>query len=430
MKLINLIMKRMAIILIAILSLWSVLFYLSLKNGIYRIVDSGLQNFANDRISLFLVSDKGQNLAVQDSSGSYSYAVNPIPESYAQANNGTVFKSEREKKAAGNSLWSRSIRVIFQDGQGQYFQLTAWVPTLAQKQLQNSIARWIAILYFILLCSILWLNYRVVEKNMKPLYRLLRWIDGFDIQETPPPLDNPTRITEFQHLNQAVSEQFGRSAGLYVQQKDFVDNAAHELQTPLAVSLNHIEQLLQRPDLNEEQMQEILKVQGTLRRLSRLQKDMLHLSRIENGAYQGREKVDFGQYFRQAAEDLDEIFAGKHIDCQIEEVAPLQVLAHPALCELLVANLLRNAFLHTPPEGRFLVRWDSRGFSIRNTGNKALDKDHIFQRFYKDSRTSSSSGLGLSICQAICHQYHWPLQYGFEEGSHCFSLRVFPQPES
>ena len=159
-------------------------------------------------------------------------------------------------------------------------------------------------------------------------------------------------------------------------------------------------------------------------------KDMLQLSRIENGAYTGLEEVNFVELFNETTHDLNEIFAYKDIRCRLEGESELKASAHPALCQLLVANLCRNAYVHTPQAGTLSIVWGNKDFSVCNTGPKALDSSHIFQRFYKDSSNPSSTGLGLSLCQAICQQYHWPLTYSYKNGEHIFHVALCPQPNS
>ena len=422
MKLIRLIMNRMTLVLALILLLWSVAFYLNLSNRLYYIVDTGLRAFASDRISEFLVSP-GKDSAVQlDTAGIYTYSIASVPETYALANYGVSIRNQSEQSAGVERAQQRNLRAIFKDREDQYYQLSVWMPTVDQEQFRHEALYWVLFLYIFLLCSIIAINYHIVEKNMRPLYHLLQWIDRFDVQKKPESLDNPTRITEFQKLNQAISLQFRRSAQLYVQQKEFVDNAAHEMQTPVAVCLNLAEQFLQRSDLTEGQMQEILKLQSTLRRLSRLQKDMLQLSRIENGAYTGLEEVDFVELFKETTHDLNEIFAYKDIRCRLEGECELIASAHPALCQLLVANLCRNAYVHTPQAGTLRIVWSNKDFRVCNTGTKALDNSRIFQRFYKDSANPGSTGLGLSLCQAICLQYHWQISYAFLDHEHVFHV--------
>ena len=136
------------------------------------------------------------------------------------------------------------------------------------------------------------------------------------------------------------------------------------------------------------------------------------------------------ELFKETTHDLNEIFACKDIRCRLEGESELKASAHPAICQLLLANLCRNAYVHTPQAGTLRIVWGNKDFSICNTGPKALDSSHIFQRFYKDSSNPGSTGLGLSLCQAICQQYQWPITYSYKKGEHIFHVALCPHPNS
>lgn len=86
---------------------------------------------------------------------------------------------------------------------------------------------------------------------MKPLYVLLEWLDNYRLDSHSKPLENPTRVTEFQTLNEAVLRSMERSEALYEQQKLFIGNASHEMQTPLAICRNRLEMLMEDETLTE-----------------------------------------------------------------------------------------------------------------------------------------------------------------------------------
>ena len=83
----------------------------------------------------------------------------------------------------------------------------------------------------------------VFHRNMRPLYGLLHWLDGYVPGQAHAPVPNDTRITEFRRLNEAAQQAVDRADDLFERQKQFIGNASHELQTPLAVLGNRIEWL-------------------------------------------------------------------------------------------------------------------------------------------------------------------------------------------
>ena len=95
---------------------------------------------------------------------------------------------------------------------------------------------------------------------------------------------NDTKVIEFRRLNEAANRYAERAESLFERQKQFIGNASHEMQTPLAICRNRLEMLVDDGSaLTEAQLGEILKVQGTLDYLVRLNRSLLLLSKIENG---------------------------------------------------------------------------------------------------------------------------------------------------
>lgn len=127
---------------------------------------------------------------------------------------------------------------------------------------------------------------------MRPLYALLHWLDNYTPGRHNTPVPNDTNISEFHKLNVAAQEAANRSEELFEQQKQFIGNASHELQTPLAILGNRLEWLLDNTELNETQIEELFKMQRTLGHIVRLNKTLLLLTKIENGQFPESTNID------------------------------------------------------------------------------------------------------------------------------------------
>ena len=99
---------------------------------------------------------------------------------------------------------------------------------------------------------------------MRPLYVLLHWLDGYQTGKRNKPLSNDTQITEFRKLNEAAIRYVERTEQMFEQQKQFIGNAAHEIQTPLAICRNRLEMLMEDDSLSEKQLEELMKTHQTL----------------------------------------------------------------------------------------------------------------------------------------------------------------------
>ena len=419
MRLIGKIMNRMTVVLMATLLAWCLLFYYAIQREMIDEVEDSLELQAEMLMIRYLA---GEEIPPREMGTNNSYAIIPVTEDYAATYPPMSFESK--------DIWvpqrhetepARILRMIFRDNENRPMLLEISTPTFDQDELQLAILIWSIVLYAILLSLVLSINWGVIQSSMKPLYAMLRWLDSFDLKYNNQPMHIETNTTEFHRLIDAANRLVVRVQELYDQQRRFVDNAAHEMQTPLAVCLNRLEELQQRSDLNEEQLADIDRVRQPLRRLNRLHRDMLQLSRIHNGAYTDCEEIKVYPLLRAMQEDFEDIFSHKEIRCLVEGNTELSVKMNPTLADLLLGNLFRNAWLHTPTGGEIRVKLSEDTVVFSNTGKDALDAERIFQRFYHSAATPQSSGLGLSICESVCRQYGFRLDYSFGDGMHHFT---------
>ena len=419
MRLIGKIMNRMTVVLMATLLAWCLLFYYAIQREMIDEVEDSLELQAEMLMIRYLA---GEEIPPREMGTNNSYAIIPVTEDYAATYPPMSFESkdiwvpQRHKTEP-----ARILRMIFRDNENRPMLLEISTPTFDQDELQLAILIWSIVLYAILLSLVLSINWGVIQSSMKPLYAMLRWLDSFDLKYNNQPMHIETNTTEFRRLIDAANRLVVRVQELYDQQRSFVDNAAHEMQTPLAICLNRLEELQQRSDLNEEQLADIDRVRQPLRRLNRLHRDMLQLSRIHNGAYTDCEEIKVYPLLRAMQEDFEDIFSHKEIRCLVEGNTELAVKMNPTLADLLLGNLFRNAWLHTPTGGEIRVKLSEDTVVFSNTGKDALDAERIFQRFYHSAATPQSSGLGLSICESVCRQYGFQLDYSFGDGMHHFT---------
>ncbi|MCR5863149.1 hypothetical protein LRS05_13890 [Flavobacterium sp. J372] len=134
---------------------------------------------------------------------------------------------------------------------------------------------------------------------METFYNILQNLQYYKPGKGNLPETAHTNITEFNHLAQEINDLLYRNEQVYISQKQFIENASHELQTPLAISLNRLELFASNHNLDEQQMQEISKISDSLSRLVRLNKSLLMLSKIENRQFADTEEIDINQLTKQ-----------------------------------------------------------------------------------------------------------------------------------
>ena len=421
MRLLHVTTLRLSAFTTVLLTFWSVFFYFSIMDEVYDEVDDSLEDYAEIIITRKL---RGESLPSRSNGSNNFYYMREISPEYAGSVSHVKYEDKDIKLDYKNEIEpARVLTYIFMHDDGRFFELVVATPNIDKDDLRQAIAYWITFLFVMLLVSIVLVNVWGLYRSMRPLRVLLKWLDHYQLGQENEPLDNKTGILEFHRLNEAVVDSMERSKELYEQQKVFVGNASHEMQTPIAVCQNRIEMLLEDEELGEKQMGELIKVNRTLRQLSRLNKSLLLLCKIENGQYAEDAPQDFGERLRDLLPDYESVYAHKHIATELLVVSPFVMDMDENLVGILLSNLLKNAYVHNVPGGKVKVTVAETGVTIANTGGEvALDAKHIFQRFYHSSQKTSSSGLGLALVEAVCKRYKLQIVYRFEEGMHRFEL--------
>ncbi|MDD4847865.1 MAG: HAMP domain-containing sensor histidine kinase [Bacteroidales bacterium] len=418
MKLIYRITLRLSVIICIILTAWAFFFYYAIMDEVTDEIDDNLEEFSEQIIIKALA---GKTLSVEDNNSNNSYQIRKISAAFAQQHNRIEYSDAMIfVDTKGETEPARILKTVFKNSNGEFFELTVSTPTIEKNDLQQAILYWIIFLYVVLLVIIILINLLIYWSSMKPLYKLLHWLDNYKIGIKNEPLHNDTNITEFRKLNEAALRHTQRIEHDFERQQQFIGNASHELQTPLAVCQNRLEMLINDEHCSESQLMEIAKVQQTLSQMVRINKTLLLLSKIENRQFPENTRINFNQLIQRQLEDLQDIYP--KIQIQHNEQDTLFVEMNESLAQTLISNLLRNAFVHNQPNGNLIINITKNRLSIANTGKQALDSGKIFHRFYQGSNKSGSTGLGLALVDAIAQIYAIKINYAFENEMHYFTL--------
>ncbi len=277
------------------------------------------------------------------------------------------------------------------------------------------------ILLVALLAGLLLLNRWQSKRLWRPFYNTVSQLKKFELDKNPALQLDHTHIREFRDLNNAIIQLTDKSSRVYLQQKEFTENAAHEMQTPLAVFQTRLDLLLQSRGLTEEQALLAQSLAETVQRLSRLNKSLLLLVKIENRQFIETVPVDIATVIEKTLLQFDEQLLQKHIAVQQEREGAFRVNANPALMEILIANLLSNAIRHNQDNGIIRIRVSDNRLLIENTGaSLSFDAAKIFVRFQKDNGNKDSTGLGLAIVKQICDVSGFTVEYACRNNRHAF----------
>jgi signal transduction histidine kinase len=233
-----------------------------------------------------------------------------------------------------------------------------------------------------------------------------------------------TDIKEFNDLNNSLNQMAGKIHTDYVSMKEFTENAAHEMQTPLAIAQSKLELLMQDGNLKEEQIDSIIQATEALSRLSKLNQSLLLLAKIENNQYETNEVISLKGVNQKYLKLFDELIKDKQLIVETDFAGDFSLNLHPLLADSLISNLIGNAIKYNFTGGKILISIKDNTYQILNTSTlPPIAPAQIFQRFNKvKSNVENSNGLGLAIVKKICDTYNLAIFYEGENNQHRFTI--------
>ncbi len=285
---------------------------------------------------------------------------------------------------------------------------------------------WIMLLVFLgLFVATLIFNWIISKSLWKPFKSSLDKVRNIELQKLEHIHFEQTNIEEFNELNASLNTMTSKIYSDYVNMKEFTENAAHEMQTPLAVVQSKMELLLQDSNLSEQQMEAILQSSTALSRLSKLIQSLLLLAKIENNQYETTQVLSLTDTTKKYLQLFDELIKDKQLTVETFFNKDFMINLQPLLADSLVSNLMGNAIKYNQIGGSISITINENEYCISNTSQlPAIDPQNLFKRFKKPANSpDSSTGLGLSIVKKIVDTHHLDISYREENGVHRFCVR-------
>lgn len=323
--------------------------------------------------------------------------------------------------------------------------------------LEQDIVAGMMIQYLLIFCVFtiaMFITMRFVTKKVwEPFDDTLRKAEQFNLAQNNIPLFADTDIEEFNRLNLSLERLMKKDRETYRIQKEFTENASHELQTPLAIIRSKLD-LLMQGKLGEKELKLVSDLYQLTMRIGHLNRNLLLLAKIENAQYTTLQEVDVAEMLSESLPLYEALQNGTTLklvdenDANTKDIGysyhhHLKVQANPILLECLLKNLIVNAIRHSPSKGEIQLIVGNHQLIVSNDSidrknGKPLDSKTLFQRFRSGDNQQSSpntpsieaprqkgNGLGLAIVKAICDFHHWSIEYYFEDGKHQFIVH-FP----
>jgi signal transduction histidine kinase len=276
---------------------------------------------------------------------------------------------------------------------------------------------------FILIAGFRIITHKRTQSIRDQLFQIFQTLEEFDIDE-PNKVDfKESSFPVFNELNEYLIELIDRIRMDYQANKQFTQNASHELQTPLAIIKGHIELLLQSPNIGEKEIESLAIVLQNTNRLSKINSALILLSKIEHHRFIDTEMVDFTQKTNEVLQNFKDLIHIRDLKLKMDCQGRFEVEISTTLAEILIANLVQNAIRHNTDKGFIDIKITADRYTISNPG-KLLDvkPEALFKRFLRKSDAEESLGLGLSIVQRICEHSELKISYIHQKGLHSLQI--------
>ena len=421
MKLLSYTYRKLALLLFLLMAVWGVLFYYAIIDEVVDETDDTLENYGE-----ILMESALHDPSILETEGSLMsfYKFTPISEEEGRHYRQVFYDATVYIELEDEDEPVRVMCTAFRMPDGQYYELKLMISILERDDMVEAMLWYLGALFLLfLICTSIGIQL-VLKGVFRPLHRLLDWLHCIQPGKEVPPLDNPTKIREFRQLSDAALDMGNRSYKAYEEQKQFIENASHELQTPLAIVRGKVELLAESEGMTEQQMEQLDEIYATLGRAVKLNKSLLLLSRIENGQYTEMEDVSVDEILDELLPDLMDIYEHKQVRLiRKREEQPFIIRCNHSLAQILDSNLVKNSLLHNREGGELQVLTTPTSLVIKNTGDVPLDGEKLFRRFYHGmDGKKDSTGLGLAIARSIALSSSLKLTYEWQDGMHTFRL--------
>ncbi len=292
------------------------------------------------------------------------------------------------------------------------YSITIYQLLTEKNHLLESISLYTFCLFIALLFISFLLNYLISRRLWSPFYKSFEKADNFNILSDTPLALPETDIIEFQQLNRLFERMAQKMRSDYLNLKEFNENAAHEIQTPLAIIRSKSELLMQSKNLRKDSIDLIKSINEATNRLFKLNQGLLIISKIENQYYSEIKKISLTNVVSGCLDNYREIMNLRSINVEFYPSSEALVEMNEVLAEVLVSNLISNAVRYNIDQGYIRCKIDGRQLIISNSGLPlTVDPELLFQRFHKGTDNPQSVGLGLSIVRKITDSYKMQISY-------------------
>ncbi len=306
----------------------------------------------------------------------------------------------------------------------KHYKIIARISLIEKEDMLISILI-VALAAFVLFILVLYFTNKTVSKNiLGDFYDTLNKLKNFSLKNDDELQLVDSKIDEFKQLNKSVLFLSKRAKSEYRSLKEFSEEMNHEIQTPIAVIKSKLEILLQSSNLDENNLSLLDSAIRNLSKFERINKSILLLNKLDNKNLFDSSEINLTEEIKNIIFDFSDSIASKYLTVNFSLLPAVVINTNQSLMIILLNNLVSNAIKHNIQNGIINLELKENELTISNTGQIPKDStERFFARFYKESTSTESVGLGLTIVKKICDLYGLELTNEFPDGLHSLKLK-------
>ena len=257
----------------------------------------------------------------------------------------------------------------------------------------------------------------------RPFTKILELMRTYEVG-TGKQLDEiDTTTTEFQKMQALFHRMVARIEHDYRHLKEYTENMAHELQTPLAVIRNKTELLIADDRVMRRHADTVKIIYDETSHLSKLSNTLNLLTKIENREFNEVTRIQTEPVIAKHVAAANELAQLRSLNFETDLSHEHSLLIDRHLLDIVLKNLLGNAINYGTPEGPIRIKTTSTDLLISNFGPPLnLPPERVFDRFKRNHSRPSSLGLGLALVKNICDLSSLEVGYRYAQSQHVFTI--------
>lgn len=272
-----------------------------------------------------------------------------------------------------------------------------------------------------------WVGWWLAGRVVAPVAELGRRVSQASPMENAEAVSRGFADDEIGQLAHVFSAYLSRMRAFIHREREFTADVSHELRTPLAITQGVVELIEEDPTLTPRLHERIARIKRANREMTSLTTALLLMAREESGDASMLD-CDICEVISESIE-THRYLLNRNTTVSLACPNRPHVAAEQTLLGIVVANLIRNAFSHTPA-GSITITVQEHSLTVSDTGTGISNEEigRVFQRHFKGA-ASSGSGIGLSLVKRICDRYGWNIILDSTEGKGTTAQLIFHTPD-